>query len=230
MRKIAVHVMWSCHVIYRGPSRVFHERPHATSSSSFTGNGFCSKKNVCLRFWTPTPTTYSVWTHMKKLSHDFVTHTILQPFFQAWFGLSGKGGWLGILESWVQALFAAELTPGGIDSACHPSEVGEMSTCVLVSGHSISGVVVPQQNDSYSAAKLPYSRRRTTLPSSSSSSSLSCHATEWDEKREQSRQHMQARRANVAKTAAEQNMRELEKEHAENMTTTDHEKILLLKN
>ena len=30
--------------------------------------------------------------------------------------------------------FAVELTPGGVDWACHPSEVGEMSTSVLVIG------------------------------------------------------------------------------------------------
>ena len=40
---------------------------------------------------------------------------------------------------------AAELTPGGVDSACHPPEVGEMSTSVLVEGHSISGTAVLQE-------------------------------------------------------------------------------------
>ena len=29
-------------------------------------------------------------------------------------------------------MLAAELTPGGVDSACHPSEVGYMSTSVSV--------------------------------------------------------------------------------------------------
>ena len=46
---------------------------------------------------------------------------------------------------------AAELTPGGVDSACHPSEVSEMSSSGLVEEHSISGIVVLQQNDSYLA-------------------------------------------------------------------------------
>ena len=55
---------------------------------------------------------------------------------------------------------SAELTPGGVDSARHPSEVGEMSASVLVEGHSVNGIVVPQQNDSYPAAKLLYARRR----------------------------------------------------------------------
>ena len=32
-----------------------------------------------------------------------------------------------------------ELTPGGVDSTYHASEVGEMSTSVLVEGHSNSG-------------------------------------------------------------------------------------------
>jgi len=39
---------------------------------------------------------------------------------------------------------SAELTPGGVDSACHLFEVGEMSTSLLVWGHSISGMVAPQ--------------------------------------------------------------------------------------
>ena len=33
-----------------------------------------------------------------------------------------------------EPLSAIELTPGGVHSACHPSEVGEMSTSVLVIG------------------------------------------------------------------------------------------------
>ena len=37
---------------------------------------------------------------------------------------------LKIFGSGVQTLFAAELTPGGVDSAYHPSEVGKMSTSV----------------------------------------------------------------------------------------------------
>ena len=53
---------------------------------------------------------------------------------------------------------AAELTPGGVDSACPPSEVGEMSTSVLVKGHSISGTAMLPRNGSYLAAKLPYTR------------------------------------------------------------------------
>ena len=54
----------------------------------------------------------------------------------------------------------AELTPGGVDSACHPSKIGEMSTSVLVEGHSIIGIVAPPQNDNCLAAKLTYARRR----------------------------------------------------------------------
>ena len=53
---------------------------------------------------------------------------------------------------------AAELTPGGVDSACHPSEVSEMSTSVLVEGHGISGTATLPRDDSYLAAKLPYAR------------------------------------------------------------------------
>ena len=40
-------------------------------------------------------------------------------------------------------LLVTELTPGGVDSACHPAEVGEMSISVLLQGHSISGTVTP---------------------------------------------------------------------------------------
>ena len=36
-----------------------------------------------------------------------------------------------------------------------------MSASILVEGHSISGMVVPQQNDSYPAAKLPHARGRS---------------------------------------------------------------------
>ena len=55
---------------------------------------------------------------------------------------------------------ANELTPGGVASACHPSEVGKMSTSVLVEGHSISGTSALPRNDSYLAAKLPYARTK----------------------------------------------------------------------
>ena len=36
------------------------------------------------------------------------------------------------LEPCVWALLAAELTPGGVDSACHPSKVGKMSSIILI--------------------------------------------------------------------------------------------------
>ena len=76
----------------------------------------------------------------------------------AWYWLSGDGGWLKTLRSWVRPLLAAELTPGGVDSACHPSEVGKMSTSVLVEGHNNSGTAVLPRNDSDLAAKLPSAR------------------------------------------------------------------------
>ena len=53
----------------------------------------------------------------------------------------------------------AELTPGGVDSVCHPSEGSEMSTSVLVDGNSISGKAMLQRNEGYAAAKLPNTRR-----------------------------------------------------------------------
>ena len=42
--------------------------------------------------------------------------------------VSGLGPWGPEFES----LYAVELTPGGADSDCHPSEVGEMSTSLQV--------------------------------------------------------------------------------------------------
>ena len=47
-----------------------------------------------------------------------------------------------------EPLPAVELTPGGVDSACHRSEVSEMSTSVLVIiGPCISGTAAPSAND-----------------------------------------------------------------------------------
>ena len=40
-------------------------------------------------------------------------------------------------------LHFAELTPSAVDSACHPSEVDEMGTNVLVKGNCISHIVMP---------------------------------------------------------------------------------------
>ena len=41
---------------------------------------------------------------------------------------------LGSSGPQFEPLSAVELTPGVVDSLCHPSEVGEMSTSVLVIG------------------------------------------------------------------------------------------------
>ena len=57
---------------------------------------------------------------------------------------------------------AAELTLGGVDSACHPSEVGEMSTSVLVEGHSISGTAALARNYNYPAANAAIHKNRTS--------------------------------------------------------------------
>ena len=40
---------------------------------------------------------------------------------------------LGSEDPEFKSCFSVELTPGGIDSACHPSEVGIMSVSFLVS-------------------------------------------------------------------------------------------------
>ena len=40
---------------------------------------------------------------------------------------------LGSLDPEFKSPSAVELTPGGVDLACHPSEVGKMSTSSLVS-------------------------------------------------------------------------------------------------
>ena len=41
---------------------------------------------------------------------------------------------LGSLDPAFKPLLTVELTPGEVESACHSSEVGEMSTSVLVIG------------------------------------------------------------------------------------------------
>ena len=46
----------------------------------------------------------------------------------------GRVADLGSSGPEFKLLLVVELTPGGVDSACHPSEVGEMSTGVLVTG------------------------------------------------------------------------------------------------
>ena len=40
---------------------------------------------------------------------------------------------LGLLDPEFKSCFAVELIPGGVDSACHPSEVSKMSASLLVS-------------------------------------------------------------------------------------------------
>ena len=49
-------------------------------------------------------------------------------------GLAVRMAGLGTWGPEFEPLFTIELTAGGGDSACHPSEVGEMSTSVLVIG------------------------------------------------------------------------------------------------
>ena len=44
-------------------------------------------------------------------------------------GVAGLGSWSPEFKSCL----AVELIPGGVDSACHPPEVGEISTSLLVS-------------------------------------------------------------------------------------------------
>ena len=51
----------------------------------------------------------------------------------AWCWLNGLGGGLGILGSELQIPLAVELIPGGVGSACYPSEVGKMRASLLVS-------------------------------------------------------------------------------------------------
>ena len=47
-------------------------------------------------------------------------------------GLMVKMVGLGSKDSEFKCHFAVELIPGGVDSACHPSEVGKISTSLLV--------------------------------------------------------------------------------------------------
>ncbi len=46
-------------------------------------------------------------------------------------GLVVKVAGLGPKGPEFETLFTIKLTRGGVDSACHPSKVGEMSTSVL---------------------------------------------------------------------------------------------------
>ena len=39
---------------------------------------------------------------------------------------------LGFLDPQFKSALAVELIPGGVDSACHPSEVGKMSASLLI--------------------------------------------------------------------------------------------------
>ena len=66
------------------------------------------------------------------------------PLIRLVFGLEVRVVGFGSSDPEIEPLSAVELTPGGIDSACHPSEVGEMST---------NGTVTTQQNDSCHAQK-----------------------------------------------------------------------------
>ena len=71
--------------------------------------------------------------------------------------VAGLGSWGPEFEPhWL-------LTPSWVVSACHPSEVGEMSTSILLERHSISGTATLPRNDSYLAAKLPYARTENLL-------------------------------------------------------------------
>ena len=63
-------------------------------------------------------------------------------------GLRSKG-----LE--LESLLAVELTPSGVDSACHPSKVSKMSTSVLViEGTASAEQLHHQKNDATSSYKL----------------------------------------------------------------------------
>ena len=55
------------------------------------------------------------------------------------------GDWLKILGSWVQALAVSLNNTRWVDSACHPSEVGKMSTSFLETGHCINNTAVLPQ-------------------------------------------------------------------------------------
>ena len=51
---------------------------------------------------------------------------------------------------------AAELTLGGVNSACYPSEIGKMSTSVMVEGQSVSDSAVSLTNDATSSHKAAH--------------------------------------------------------------------------
>ena len=51
--------------------------------------------------------------------------------------------------------------PVRVDAAIHPSEVGKMSTSVLVERHSISGTVMLPINDHYPGSQAAIGKNRT---------------------------------------------------------------------
>ena len=61
---------------------------------------------------------------------------------------------LGSQDPEFKSHSAVELIPGGVDSACHPSEVGKMSASLLVRGHCISGKSRVPTNDATSSHRL----------------------------------------------------------------------------
>jgi len=78
--------------------------------------------------------------HQSSLStSDFEFDCMLREKIEAFSSI--LVGWslvLALRLRWLtwdaRVLRCTELTPGGVDSACHPSEVGKMSTSVLVIG------------------------------------------------------------------------------------------------
>ena len=62
----------------------------------------------------------------------------IKIFGFGWLNMLGVGLMVGVvgLESWdpeFKSHSVVELIPGGVDSACHPSEVDQMSASLLVS-------------------------------------------------------------------------------------------------
>ena len=57
----------------------------------------------------------------------------INPYDQPHVGLMVRVVGLGSEDPEFKSHLALELIPGGIDSACHPSEVGKMSASLLVS-------------------------------------------------------------------------------------------------
>ena len=68
-----------------------------------------------------------------RAKNDIVLYIMMFQKYMTGVGLLVRVVGLGSKDPEFKSPLADELTPGGVDSACHPSEVGKMSASLLVS-------------------------------------------------------------------------------------------------